>query len=131
MNVMFSGEKGWVKPLDQNLAINLKSINVNAGTFVLEIICTIFPDQDKIGFYDAGVLKEEFQTELPLVRVDFDDKIKMEIPSDTCRDTKESCCERPFENKLQRVSLYHFFRDVKAGADTTIDVEVAFWLPNT
>jgi hypothetical protein len=124
MNVMFSGEKGWVKPQNQNLSINLKNFNVNTGNFVLEIISTILPEQDKISFYNAALLKEELQTELPLVRVDLDDKIKMEIPADSCHSSKESCCERPFENKRQKVSLYHFFRDVKADAATKIDVEV-------
>lgn len=124
MNVMFSGEKGWVKPENQQLSINLKSFNVNTGNFVLEIIATILPEQDKISFYNAALLKEDLHTELPLVRVDLDDKIKMEIPADNCRNQKEACCERPFENKTQKVSLYHFFRDVKAGAATKIDVEV-------
>ena len=124
MNVMFSGEKGWVKPQNQNLTINLKNFNANTGNFVLEIISTILSEQDKISFYDASLLKEDLQTELPLVKIELDDKIKMEIPADTCRNEKTACCERPFENKTQKVSLYHFFRDVKAGAATKIDVEV-------
>ncbi|MGZ8543789.1 MAG: hypothetical protein ACXWV0_00770, partial [Flavisolibacter sp.] len=124
MNVMFSGEKGWVKPRTQNLAINLKNINASTGNFVLEIISTILPDQDKISFYNGELLEEDLQTELPLVRVELDDKIKMEIPADSCRNQEGTCCERPFENKTQKVSLYHFFRDVKAGAATKIEVEV-------
>lgn len=124
MNVMFSGEKGWVKAQNQNLSINLKNFNANTGDFVLEIISTILPEQDKISFYNAALLKEDLQTELPLVKVEIDDKIKMEIPADSCRNKEASCCERPFENKTQKVSLYHFFRDVKAGAATKIDVEV-------
>lgn len=124
MNVMFSGEKGWVKPHNQDLLINLKNFNANTGNFVLEIVSTIQADQDKISFYDAGLLKEDLQTDLPLVRVDLDDKVRMEIPADSCRGKNASCCERPFENKTQEVSLYHFFRDVKATAATKIDVEV-------
>lgn len=124
MNVLFSGEKGWLKPDNQNLSINLKNVNASSGSFVLEIVSTILPEQDKISFYNAALLKEDLQTELPLVRVDLDDKIKMVIPSDSCRNKDSACCERPFENKTQQVSLYHFFRDVKAGAATKIDVEV-------
>ncbi len=124
MNVMFSGEKGWVKPLDTNLNIDLKNYNANTGTFVLEIVSTILPGQDQIGFYNAALLGEYLQTELPLVRVELDDKIRMEMPADNCRDQKNSCCDRPFENTTRQVSLYHFFRDVKAGAATKIDVEV-------
>lgn len=124
MNVMFSGEKGWVKPENQNLSINLKNFNINTGNFILEIISTILPEQDKICFYNAGLLKEDLQTELPLVKVELDDKIKIEIPADSCRNKNTSCCERPFENKTQKVSLYHFFRDVKASAATKIEVEV-------
>lgn len=124
MNVMFSGEKGWLTPQNQNLSINLKNVNVATGNFVLEIVSTILPEQDKIGFYNAALLKEDLQTELPLVKVELDDKIKMEISADSCRDKREACCERPFENKTQKASLYHFFRDVKAGANTKIDVEV-------
>jgi hypothetical protein len=124
MNVMFSGEKGWVKPENHNLSINLKNFNLNTGDFDLEIISTILPEQDKISFYNAQLLKEDLQTELPLVKVELDDKIKIEIPADSCRNSKAACCERPFENKTQKVSLYHFFRDVKAGAATKIQVEV-------
>ncbi len=124
MNVMFSGEKGWVKPENQNLVINLKNFNLNTGNFILEIISTILPEQDKISFYNAALLKEDLQTELPLVKVELDDKIKIEIPADSCRDKNATCCERPFENKTQKVSLYHFFRDVKASPATKIDVEV-------
>ncbi len=124
MNIMFSGEKGWVKPQHQHLSINLKNLNVNTGNFVLEIISTILPEQDKLSFYDAALLKEDLQTEMPLVKVEIDDKIKIEIPADSCRNKNEACCERPFENKTQKVSLYHFFRDVKAGAATKIEVEV-------
>jgi hypothetical protein len=124
MNVMFSGEKGWVKPENQNLTITLKNFSAATGNFTMEIISTILPEQDKISFYNAELLKEDLQTELPLVKVELDDKIKMEIPADTCRQKNTTCCERPFENKLQKVSLYHFFRDVKADAATKIDVEV-------
>jgi hypothetical protein len=124
MNVMFSGEKGWLTPQNENLSINLKNVNAVAGNFVLEIVSTILPDQDKIGFYNAALLKEDLQTELPLVKIELDDKIKMEIPSDTCRDKEKACCERPFKNKTQKVSLYHFFRDVKSGGNTKIDVAV-------
>ena len=124
MKVLFSGEKGWVKPDNQNLFISLKNFNANTGNFTMEIISTILPDQDKITFYNAALLKEDLQTELPLVKIELDDKIKIEIPSDSCRSNKPTCCERPFENRTQKVSLYHFFRDVKAGAATKIDVEV-------
>jgi len=121
---LFSGEKGWVKPEDPNLAINLKNYNAATGEFILEIISTILPEQDKISFYNAALLKEDLQTELPLVKVELDDKIKIETLADLCRDTTASCCEKPFENKVQEVSLYHFFRDVQVGSDSKIDVEV-------
>jgi hypothetical protein len=124
MKVMFSGEKGWVKPDNLNLFISLKNFNLNTGNFTMEIISTILPEQDKITFYNAGLLKEDLQTELPVVKIELDDKIKIEIPADSCRGSKPVCCERPFENKTQKVSLYHFFRDVKASAATKIDVEV-------
>ncbi|WP_138478537.1 hypothetical protein [Dyadobacter bucti] len=122
LNVMFSGEKGWVKPEDQNLQISIT--NISGTNFTLEIISTILPEQDKIGFYDADLLKEDLHAELPVVKVELDDKIKIEIPADNCRDTKTSCCGKPFEAKTQEVSLYHFFRDVKASSDTKIDVQV-------
>ncbi|HMH31727.1 MAG TPA: hypothetical protein VK543_01790, partial [Puia sp.] len=124
MNVLFSGEQGWLKPMNDQLLLDLKNFNIATGQFTLEIVATILPDQDKIGFYNAALLKEDLQTELPLVKVELDDKIKFEIPADSCRDKNAACCERPFENKTQKVSLYHFFRDVKASAATTIHVEV-------
>lgn len=124
LNVMFSGEKGWVKPEDQNLHINITNINTGTGQFTLEIISQILPEQDKIGFYNAELLKEDLQTELPVVKVELDDKIKIEMSSDTCHDARTACCEKPFEAKMQEVSLYHFFRDVKASSATKIDVRV-------
>ena len=124
MNVLFSGEQGWLKPSNDQLMLDLKNFNVTTGHFTLEIIATILPEQDKIGFYNADLLKEDLQTELPLVKVELDDKIKFEIPADSCREKNAACCERPFENKTQQVSLYHFFRDVRASAATTINVEV-------
>lgn len=123
-DVKFSGEKGWVKPSADALEIKMSNINAASGTFSMQITAGILADQDKIGFYNAALLKEDFNTELPLVKVELDDKIKLEIPADGCRDPKDACCEKPFEQKMQTVSLYHFFRDVKVDTKTQIDVEV-------
>ena len=67
---------------------DLKNFNVTTGHFTLEIVATILPEQDKIGFYNADLLKEDLQTELPLVKVELDDKIKFEIPSDMLHENK-------------------------------------------
>jgi hypothetical protein len=123
MNVLFSGEKGWVKPENQHLGINLLNFDPLTSEFTLEIISVIQPEQDKITFYNAELLKEDLQTELPLVKIELDPVIKMETPSDLCRENP-SCCERPFENKTQLVSFYHFFRDVQVTNRSKIDVQV-------
>lgn len=122
-NVLFSGEKGWVKPEDHNLNISLANFDPNTGSFTMDIVSNIEPEQDKITFYNPDVLEEILNTELPLVKIELDDKIKIKIPSDGCRSVP-SCCERPFVSKTQLVSLYHFFRDVKVNRDTKIEVDV-------
>ena len=108
MNIKFSGEKGWVIPQNQNLSINLKNFNVATGQFVLEIISTILPEQDKISFYNASLLKEDLQTALPLVKVELDDKIKIEIPADVVVIKRRPVVKDHLKTN-EKVSLYHFF----------------------
>jgi hypothetical protein len=132
-SVLFSGEKEWIAPLAvQKSAPENLSIAVNGytdlgngrGSFKLEITATILPEQKAITFYNAEALKEDFNTTLPVVKIELDDKIKLDIFLNNCEEVKTDCCDRQPERTRSKVSLYHFFRDVKILTGTKIDVSV-------
>ncbi|MEP6727887.1 MAG: hypothetical protein ABJC98_18845 [Bacteroidota bacterium] len=135
-SVLFSGEKEWIAPvspekkplpapvLPDNLSIQIKNYTIIDGKFELEITATILPDQKTITFYNAEALKEDFNTSLPVVKIEMDDKIKLDVFLNNCGEVETDCCDREPEKTRSKVSLYHFFRDVKVLADTKIDVQV-------
>ena len=131
LSILFSGEKEWIKPLAptilapaENLTILIKNYNTATGNFDLEINAIILPDQKAITFYNADTLKEDFNTTLPLVKIELDDKIKVEVPVNDCSQEDTDCCDRILKGSNREVSLYHLFREVKLHSDSKIDVQV-------
>ena len=123
-NLLFSSEKEWLSPLDKPV-ISLVPHSMNtAGNFSITITATLKPEEAAVTFYNAEVLKEDFNTSLPLVKIDLDDKIKLNIESNTCTVLDGTCCEKTIDDGNVEVSLYHFFRNVKLLNATKIDVEV-------
>lgn len=127
LSVLFSGEKEWLAPsdpVDISLAPNALPVS---GKFVITITATLEADKPAITFYDKEQLKENFDTSRPLVKIELDDKIKIEPPSDDEEENGDSyskeCCLEKGDASEPDVSLYHFFRNVIIN-DTTIDVEV-------
>ncbi len=126
-SVLFSGEKEWIMPLSDdptNLDIQIKNYVAGTGNFILEFVATILPEQKAITFYNAEALKEDFNTNLPLAKIELDDKIKLLVPVNTCQESDTSCCDRELVGNNRDVSLYHFFREVKVLSNTKIDVKV-------
>ncbi len=127
LNVVFSGEKEWIAPLADNASNLVMSITQNMvddTKFVLNISVIITPEQKAITFYNAEALKEDFNTTMPLVKLELDDKIKIQVPVNDCEQQEKGCCDRILEGNTQEVSLYHFFREVKVTAGSKIDVQV-------
>jgi len=131
LSVLFSGEKDWIKPLaptniapSENLTIHINNYNSVTGNFTLELDAVILPEQKAITFYNADSLKEDFNTTLPLVKIELDDKIKIEVPVNDCNQDDTDCCDRVLKGINREVSLYHFFREVKVRTDSKIEVQV-------
>lgn len=137
LKVLFSGEKEWIEPTG-SLAITM-SPALSAGKFLLHINATLTANQPAVTFYNKDELKEDFNTTLPLVKVELDDKIKL-IFTDTeleerignGREGDNCCLLKASAGDIHTVSLYHFFRNVmvldKLSNDppdaTRIDVSV-------
>lgn len=134
LNLLFSGEKEWIEPSEITV-IELQppeELDCDCDPpypFTLTISVVLEADKPAVTFYNADKLKEDFNTTLPLVKIELDDKIKLEPESDEDEteketDAEEQCClERDPPEDEPDVSLYHFFRNVIIN-DTTIDVEV-------
>ncbi|MBK9983958.1 MAG: baseplate J/gp47 family protein [Saprospiraceae bacterium] len=129
LNVLFSGDKEWIaaKPPEPGpLEILIFSTAPLVGnlSFTLIIKAKLLPDQPAVTFYNAENLKEDFNTTLPLVKIELDDKIKLVVPTDSCKGSSKACCEKEISGDTREVSLYHFFRNVKLLPATKIDVQV-------
>lgn len=126
LSVLFSGEEKWISPYEDAAGSVIASIqNYNPATqlFTLSIKAVLQPEHKGITFYNAENLKEDFNTTLPVAKIELDDKIKIEHPLSAS--TQLQCCERKPKDQIQPVSLYHFFRNVKVlPASTEINVEV-------
>jgi hypothetical protein len=123
LEVLFSGDKKWITPSeDDNTATQFNITVTGETTFTLEIVATLNADKDPVLFYDKTKLGEDFQTELPVVKIELDDHIKLPFEFGGY---KNKCCverEKPAENVPY--SFYHFFRDVRVLKESNIHVEV-------
>ena len=123
LRLYFSGEKEWIEPDDASSSFEILP-NIFANQFSLIIKTSISADKPSITFYDQEKLKEDFDTNFPLVKVEMDDHFKMSLKY---RNPENDCClnkDLTFENNKIPVSLYHFFRNVKIEKDSKIDIQV-------
>ena len=137
LKVSFSGTDTWVEPTNdavQPLTISIEP-GLPAGNFLLKIHAVLGADKPAIGFYDKDKLKEDFNTKLPLVKIELDDSIRIRLTNDELEDRtggaeRDRCCvAKDSSLPAHLVSPYHFFRNVQvigqAGGETTrIDVSV-------
>src|SRR5690606_40354390 len=108
-NIALTGKKGWLVP-DQGVEIAMSNIS-GSSTFEINISLAMSSDQEGIVNYDEELFQEGFDTALPLMKINLDDRVKIE--QDVKWTSRESCCERKAEDEIQLVSLYQFFRSVK------------------
>ena len=121
----FSGADEWIEPS------NIRKIRFspldNSGQFSIKLRLRLKPEKPAITFYDKGKLKEDFNTTLPLVKIELDDAIKIfrgfNVPATPC------CLEIDNSTKKRPISFYHFFRNVYLVNDpgvteTQIEVKV-------
>ena len=128
LNVAFSGADEWIYPKPDETKANefleIKMLPAVAGstTVTITIKATLSSDQKAIIFYDAKKLKEDIGNELPVVKIELDDRIKLFKSVEGTE--REACCERKISQTNQPISLYHFFRNVIVLASSKIDVKV-------
>ncbi len=139
LTIFFSGEKEWIEPSDINLLLQLEPAALPASNkFILHITATLNADKPAIIFYDKEKLKEDFDTTLPLAKIELDDKIKLSLSlddkvevdnneEDCCMQSENCCLLKPEEEDVHKISLYHFFRNIIVDDDiakTIIEVKV-------
>lgn len=124
--ILLSGEKEWIEPVIDVLEIIPDPTNANK--FSLQISLTLDPKQSAVTFYNKENLKEDFNTTLPLVKIELDDSVKIPLDNlikDIEADPENECCLfKPVDLCGRKVSLYHFFRNIVLDTATKIDVKV-------
>lgn len=120
LNVTFSGEKEWIIPA-QTPELTFSTLAGSAFTFTIKT--QLLPAQAAVTFYDASVLLEDFNTTMPVVKIELDDHLKLlqTLPADQ----QNSICIPTPGPKEQQVSLYHFFRNITLSGDQQTKIEVS------
>lgn len=107
--VLLSGKEAWIKP-SSIMKMRLSQISVNI--FKINIKVRLNEDLPAVEYYDNVKLKEDFNTKLPLIKIELNQVLKMhftptEIPSD------EDCCFKICKkNQPIIVSPYTFLRNL-------------------
>ena len=90
LKVLFSGEKGWVEPkfnpTQPALVITISPSLIATNTFILKITAILEPDVPAVTFFDKEKLKEDFNTTLPLAKIELDDKVKLFVTNTKLND---------------------------------------------
>ncbi len=124
----FSADGDWWQPHPDDVEVKLES-SLPAGlddscenrNWKLRIKVEIPAEAPPITFYDAEALKEPFPTQMPLVKVELNDFIRVETSLEDC---KPGCgLERCLEGGNARTSLYHYLRHF-CIQDSCIEVQV-------
>ncbi|HMF71759.1 MAG TPA: hypothetical protein VK616_09805, partial [Flavitalea sp.] len=142
LRVYFSGEKDWIepelRPAPGDLNFFITQSPAGSPNFIFGIRTTLQADKPGVTFYNKDNLKEDFNTTLPLVRIELDDKIKLHLERELSADlpnlihpdglADDCCLQKGGGSQNHYISLYHFFRNVilseEANNRTTIDVTV-------
>lgn len=125
--ISFSGEKEWIEP-DPADIISIEIINLVAATNQFQFHINVILDTDKpaVSFYNKDKLIEDFGTKQPLVKIELNDLVKLNV---NIGNQNPACCvERKVGEVNQPLSLYHFFRNVvldnSVNNNTNITVSV-------
>lgn len=116
-HIFFSGEKEWITPdVIKKIALVKQGGN---DKFMLHIDVTVNPDKPAITFYDKEKLKEDFNTIIPLVKIELDSdlgivlnkklrkQLKLEKEDNLC------CLYKTINLCADKISFYDFFKYVK------------------
>ncbi len=114
LKISFSGVKGWLEP-DQIKRLRFTDLTIdpvtNRKTFSIKFSAVLKEQKPAIGFFDKIVLKEDYGTTMPVMKVELDDRIKVhrgfEPPEKDC------CLGRVFDNAKIPLSFYYFLRNLK------------------
>ena len=124
LNLRFSGEKDWIVPGADDYALEMDATLGINNTFSINITATLPPETGSIVNFNKDNLKEDFGTVQPLVKIQLNDRIKLEweITPDTqsnpddqpdCCGQVDTCClSYEASQDPQIISYYHFFRNV-------------------
>lgn len=110
----YSGKEKWLEPDSPSDISITPPVLPPSKRFTITIVSTFGAAKPSITFYDKEKLKEDFNTTLPLVKVELDDTMK--ILKDINASEISCCLERKSYGKNHEVSLYHFFRDVRLNS---------------
>ncbi len=150
--ISFSGEKEWIEPsevikvtgvikkvLSPITAFNPSDLDcksdISTRPFTITVTAILNPDKPAVTFYNKEKLKEDIDAELPVVKVELNDHIKLRYPGNGMISSflsfgntgRLGCClNTPVNLSDQYISLYHFFRNIKFSStnNTKIDVQV-------
>ncbi|HTE28504.1 hypothetical protein [Flavitalea sp.] len=124
--IHFSGKSEWIEPSNIR-RIRFSLLDPVTKRFSIIIKTRLKPDKDPVTFYDKEKFKEDFNTTLPMVKIELDESIKLLRGNDS--EATPCCVEVDPGNSRKPVSFYHFLRDVvivdSSGTKATqIDVRV-------
>lgn len=139
----FSGEKEWIEPTSiTNITLTPASLvcdpatDLNPYSFTLKFSMVLDADKPAVTYFNKDNLKENYDTILPLVKMELNDHIKLAFTDQALKDklgiedAEDNCCLLKEKNTADDhiVSLYHFFRNVILKEDnvrrTLIEVKV-------
>ncbi|MFT3910808.1 MAG: hypothetical protein QM737_15430 [Ferruginibacter sp.] len=133
LRIFFSGEKEWIQP-DVEDILNIDLVTYIGNKFVLTVEVNLKPDKPAVTFYDAEKLKEDFDTKLPLVKIELDNDIglvmnkKLRKQLGLVKSDITCCLFNEITNCKDKLSLYHFFKYArvieKIGIDKLIETDI-------
>ncbi|MBX2924701.1 MAG: hypothetical protein KF746_21040 [Chitinophagaceae bacterium] len=121
LSILFSGEKEWIKPSSIDTLKLDNMVTIGDKGFDLLIKMTLKADRPGVVFFNKETLKEDFNTTLPLVKIELDPAIKLEYEF---KDVDGTCCLERRSAITNVVSMYHFFRAARVQNTTEIRVDV-------
>lgn len=140
LKILFSGEKEWIEPSETGPSESPKNsiefTSLSGKQFRIQIRSVLKPDKPAITFYNKEKLKEDLNTEQPLVKIELNEIIRKKFSSTeflrlvniNSTDVRNCCMLNESSQDVYFISLYHFFRNVllsKAeSAKTAIKVTV-------
>lgn len=127
--VSLSGKKGWLIAKNVQTSFHFAGDAVDGcdgltptgDAMLIQLNFTLAPTDDAVTFFDKEVLKEDYETTLPLVKIELDGAARINVPT-SAKNPACSLVARPGNDPVS-VSLYHYLR-YQQVADVRIGVQV-------